>query len=68
MQEADGNPRARLDGEDARLAPDSRTRYQLSDEAGVVPELRGDPQIERQELSSGPSVRRSPMRSTDESP
>lgn len=68
MQEADGNPRAQLDGEDARLESDSRTRYQLSDEAGVVPELRGDAQIERQELSSGPSVRRNLRRSSYESP
>jgi hypothetical protein len=68
MQEADGNPRAQLDGEDARLEPDSRTRYQLSDEAGVVPELRGDAQIERQELSSGPSVRRNLRSSSYESP
>ena len=68
MQEADGNPRAQLDGEDARLEPDSRTRYQLSDEAGVVPELRGDAQIERHELSSGPSVRRNLRSSSYESP
>ncbi len=68
MQEADGTARAQLHGEDARLEPDSQTRYQLSDEAGVVPELRGDAQIERQELSSGPSVRRNPRRSSNESP
>lgn len=68
MQEAKGNLRAQLDGEDARLEPDSRTRYQLSDEAGVVPELRGEALLERQELSSGPSVRRNPRRSSYELP
>ena len=59
-EEADGDQRAQLHGEYARRGADSNMRYQLSDEAGIVPELRGN--IESQELSMGPSVRRNRRR------
>ena len=65
---ADGFPPAQLHGDDARVEPDSNMRYQLSDEAQIVPELRSDADVTPQELSSGPSVRRNARRLSYESP
>lgn len=66
--EADGASRAQLHGDDARVEPDSNMRYQLSDEARVMPELRSDVDVEPQELSSGPSVRRPSRRLSSGTP
>ena len=67
-EEAGDISRAQLHGGDARMEPDSSMRYQLSDEARVLPELRNDADVEPQELSTAPSVRRHPRRLSEESP
>lgn len=58
--ELGGGEIAQLHSQDARPEVDGRTRYQLSDEVAVTPELTATANVEPQELSSGPSVRRNP--------
>ena len=58
--ELGGGEIAQLHSHDARPEVDGRTRYQLSDEAAVTPELTATAAVEPHELSTGPSVRRNP--------
>ena len=61
-KELGGGEVSQLHGEEARNEADGRPRYQLSDGAAATPELNASNDVEPQELSSGPSIRRNPRR------
>lgn len=60
-KELGGREISQLHSENARKEADGRTRYQLSDDAAMKPELAD---AELQELSTGPSVKRRPNQRT----